>query len=312
MRSFPSKIAIGVGCVLSLAAAACSRSEKANPTASNASTAAPATPDAAPAPAVAGDSFPIPRESVDLVLNPKQLPPYDGPTGSVEGTVYVTGPAAPLVTVDAKKCPAAVDTYGKLFREGPALPNGSRPLADAAVVVVGYEGYYLPEREEAKKVAISAGCAYPTRTITMTFGQRLEVSNQSTTLFAPILDQDTLPAVMVAPPLEKGDPVKLYPRKAAYFTIGDRMQPFVHEDLYVFRHPLHTVTDVAGHYRIDGLPVGSLKVGVHHPGAGANGEAPVEVVANVVQHVDVTVTYAPKEQASAKRVDGGRKEPWLN
>ncbi len=312
MRSFLNEIAIVVGCLFLPGAVGCSRGDKATPAASASSTAPSAVADASPSPTASADSFPIPRESVDLVLNPGHFPPYDGPTGSVEGTVYVTGPAAPPVQLDAKKCPAAVDTYGKLFREGPALPNGSRPLADAAVVVVGYAGYYIAERDDAKKVAIGTDCAYPTRTITMTFGQRLEVSNESTMLFAPMIDQDTLPAVMVAPPLEKGDPVKLYPRKAAYFTISDRMQPYVHEDLYVFRHPLHTVTDLAGHYRIDGLPVGNLKVGVHHPGASADGESPVEVVANVVQRVDVTLTYAPKDQRPAKRIDGGRKEPWLN
>jgi hypothetical protein len=318
MHSSSSAIAILVGGTVGFSAAACSRTPAeatrpdAAPTASAASSpSANAAPSATVEPntAEAKDEFPIPREGIDSVLNPRHLPPYDGPTGSVEGTVLVTGPAAPTVHVDASKCPAAIDTYGKLFREGPRRPDGSRPLADAVVVVVGYTGYYLPEREPAVRIAIEPRCGYSSRTIAMTFGQRLEVRNQTKLLFGPVIDQDHLPAVLMAPPLEKGDPVKLYPRQAAYLTISDQMQPFVHEDLYVFRHPLHAVTDLDGHFRIDGVPVGALKVGVHHPGAGADAQAPVEIVENIVRRVDLTVTYEPKP---AKAVDSGRKDFWLN
>jgi hypothetical protein len=313
MPSCSKAFATLVGSIVCVAAGACSRapSEANRPDAASAASSAAAS--AAPsdtAATEAKDDFPIPRESVDSVLNPRHLPAYDGPTGSVEGTVSVTGPAAPTRHVDAGKCPAAIDTYGKLFREGPRRPDGSRPLADAVVVVVGYTGSYVPEREPAVRVAIGPRCAYSSRTIAMTFGQRLEVTNQTTLLFGPLIDQDHLPAVLMAPPLEKGDPVRLYPRQAAYMTMSDQMQPFVHEDLYVFRHPLHAVTDLDGHYRIDGVPVGALKVGVHHPGANADAQAPVDVVANIVQRVDLGVTYAPKDD---KRTDAGlRKDFWLN
>ncbi len=308
MHSSSREIAIAVGTVMCIAMTGCSRGKGAAPDAGAAAASSGAA-AASAAPQPAADDFPIPRESVELVLNPSRLPPYDGPTGSVEGTVYVTGPAAPDVHVDTAKCPAAIDTYGKLFRTGPARPDGSRPLADAVVVIVGYAGY-VREREDAKRVTIGPRCAYPARTITMTFGQRLEVASQSTQLFIPVIEQDGLTAMnRVAPPLEKGDPVKLYPRKAAYFTLTDNMEPFVHEDLYVFRHPLHAVTDLDGHYRIDGIPVGNAKVGAHSPGAAADAQAPVEVADGIVQRVDLTVTYAPKPP---KRVDAGRPEPWLN
>jgi hypothetical protein len=288
-------IATVVGVPLCLAA--CSRNAPEGgvapaPAPSGSAATAPSAKDASATSA----SFPVPKASVDYVLNPQGLPPYDGLTGSVEGTVYVQGPASPDVPVDTGRCPAALDTYGKLFREGPALPNGSRPLADAVVVVVGYGGHYLPERSEAKHVTIGANCAYPSRTISLTFGQRLEVTNQTKLLFGPIIDQLPSLAVMVAPPQETGDPVKLYPDKAGYFTISDRMVPFIHEDLYVFRHPLHTVTDLAGHYRIDGLPLGALKVGAHHPGINADADAPIEVVAGLVRTVDLTMTYVPKAE----------------
>src|SRR5271167_1825224 len=85
-----------------------------------------ATPSAAPAPsppvaaAEAGADegrSPIPKELVDSVVNPEHLPAYTGPTGSVEGTIVVVGPSSPDVKLDVTPCPAALDTYGKLFRE---------------------------------------------------------------------------------------------------------------------------------------------------------------------------------------------------
>jgi hypothetical protein len=240
-------------------------------------------------------TFPIPKEGVEAMLNPNHLPAYQGPTGSVEGTVYVTGPLAPDVRLDAHACPAAIDTYGKVFRAGVAAqPDGPRPLGDAVVVVVGYVGYYVPEHNEAVRVTIGTNCAYPSRAIAMTYGQRLEIVNESAVPFAPAIEREFTPAVMMAPPHAAGDPIHIYPRKAEYSAITDRLAPFVHEDLYVFRHPLHTVTDLRGHYRVDGVPVGKLTVGVRHPGVGAEAKEPVEVLANVVQKVDLTLTYVPK------------------
>jgi hypothetical protein len=249
---------------------------------------------------------PIPKELVDSVVNPEHLPAYSGPTGSVEGTIVVVGPSAPDVKVDVSQCPAALDTYGKLFREGsPAAPGGPRPLADTVVIAVGYGGAYVPERQPAKQVTISPNCAYPTRTLTMTFGQRLEVTNQSKYAFAPRIDSDLSPAVMLAAPMGMGDPIRLYPRRAGHSAMGDVMQPFVREDLYVLRYPLHTVSDLDGHYRIDGVPVGNMTVRALHPTVASEAQAPVDIVANVVARVDLTLEYAP----TARKVDDTKREP---
>jgi hypothetical protein len=279
------------------------------PSSSSAEPAASASPSASAPASAAARPFPIPSASVQAVLNPDNLPAYTGPTGSIEGTITVRGPAAPDVKVDVAKCPAALDTYGKLFREGkPDAPNGPRWLADAVVVAVGYTGY-LPAKDDVVRTTIGRDCAYPSRTIAITYGQRIEVSNQSKLLFAPAIDQEATPALMVAPPGENGDPVRIYPHRAGYFTMTDRVQGFVREDLYVFRHPLHAVSDTAGHYRIDGLPVGKLEVGVHHPTLEADAKAKVEVTAGVVQKLDLEVTYKPKP--AAKLLDAGLPPPRL-
>jgi hypothetical protein len=272
------------------------------------------TPSAAPAPsssvaaAEAGADegrSPIPKELVDSVVNPEHLPAYTGPTGSVEGTIVVVGPSSPDVKLDVTQCPAALDTYGKLFREGtPATPGGPRPLGDTVVIAVGYGGSYVPERQPAKQVTISPNCSYPTRTITMTFGQRLEVTNESKVPFAPRIDSDLTPAVMMAAPMGMGDPIRLYPRRPGHAAMGDIMQPFVRQDVYVLRYPLHTVSAVDGHYRIDGVPVGKMVVRALHPTVASEAQAPVEIVANVVAKVDLTLEYAP----TAKKAESTKAE----
>jgi hypothetical protein len=258
----------------------------------------PAQPDAghlAARPSAAPNSLPIPAASVEAVLNPQKLPPYDGPAGSVEGTIALDGPSAPDVPIDAHACPGAIDVYGKLFRAASPDARGHRPLADALVVITGYTGYYLPDRSEAERVTIEPNCGYSKRTIAMTFGQRLEVSNTSNVPFAPRLDGVVQPAVMIAPPGNNGDPVKLYPPAAGHFVLGDTLQPFVREDVFVLRQPLHAVTDLQGHYRIDAVPVGKLRVSTLLPPTGEVIEGQVDVRANVVETVDLVITHGASD-----------------
>lgn len=280
-------LAFAVGC----------RSAKPEPAPGPTASAAKAAPKAS-APA---NALPIAAASVNAVVNPGSLPAYDGPTGSVEGVVVVHGPEAPPTPdVNFHACPAAIDTYGRLFRAGPERADGARPLADAVVVVTGYAGYYVPEKEEARHVRISTSCAYPSRTIAVTFGQRLEVVNESTLPFAPYIEGPTEYAVMVAPPQANGDPVKMYPPQAGYFALRDRLQPFVREEIYVLRHPLHDVTDLNGHFRIDGVPVGKLKVGARLAAIGSEEQVDVNVRANVVENVEINLAYAPNLLGNAK------------
>ncbi len=260
-----------------------------------------------PAPSIptTDDPLAMPVPSIEAVVNPGGAPPYTGPTGAVEGSVLVKGPDAPDVPdVSAPLCPAAMDTYGKLFRAGPARPDGLRPVADALVVVTGYSGYYIPEKERAVRVTITPNCAYPTRTIAMTFGQWLEVSNDSKQPFGPYLDYVVQGAVRIAPPGQAGDPAKVYPPRAGHFVMRDRLQPYAREDVWVFRHPLHAVTDLGGHFRIDGVPVGSLKIGADLGAIESKARADIDVRENVVQNVELVLTYEPKPHPRA--VDAGR------
>src|SRR5262249_2514860 len=151
-------------------------------------------------------------------------------------------------------------------------------------------------------------CAFKQKTIDMTFGQRLDIANKTPILFAPALSGVGTPALMVAPP--NGDPVHLYPPKPGYFQVTDRFgaSPMT-ADVYVLLHPRHTVTDTSGHYRIDGVPVGTkLTVFARLAPIGETGKDDVQVLAGVVQTVDLTLKYtAPKDAgAPPQKKDAGQ------
>jgi len=289
----------------SVATVGCRRHVTSEP--SGSSPAADAAPTAA-RPSEPPNALAIPTASVEAVLNPEKLSAYDGPTGIVEGTIYVTGPDAPDVpNVDTHACPAAIDTYGKLFRAGPRQAGGQRPLADAIVAITGYTGHFLAETSPAVRVTIGTNCAYPTTTIAMTFGQRLEIDNASKVVFAPVLEGVRQAAVMIAPPEQHGGPVKLYPPKTGWFGLTDTLQPFVRGNIYVLRHPLHAVSDLSGHYRIEGVPVGKLKVSALLPVLNADAGADVDVRPNVVETIDLTIAYEPREPRDAEPAAGPRR-----
>jgi hypothetical protein len=235
---------------------------------------------------------PVPTAAVEDLVNPERLPPYAGPTGSVEGTIRVTGDPALVVAGDFSKCGDAEKTWGHAFREGPPGEKGARPLADAIVVVTGYKGFFLPERLEAKEVRIE-GCAYTTRTATMTFGQRIEVKNVSKDFWTPVLEPGTNMVLMMATP--NGDPAKIYPKKPGHYLLTDRDRKYAIVDVYAFLHPLHTASDLVGHYRIDGLPVGKVKVSTTHPQIDASAEAELTVQQGLVQTVDLVLKNVNKD-----------------
>jgi hypothetical protein len=298
MRSYVVGIATLVGA--SLSGVGCSRGSTPAPAAGgpDSGIAAAARPSAPP------NALAVPSASVEAVVNPEHLPAYAGPTGSVEGTILVEGPQAPdIPDLDFRTCPAGIDVYGKLFRSGSARPDGKRPLADAVVVVVGYGGFYLPDKGPVEQVVVTPSCGYGARSIAMTYGQRLEVVNDSKYAFAPHLAGIFQAAVMIAPPGRNGDPVKLYPPKPGHYLMMDTMQSFVREDLFVLRQPLHAVTDLAGHFRIDGVPVGKLSVGASLATINADAHTDVDVRASVVEHVELTLVYTPHETPPS---DAGR------
>jgi len=252
------------------------------------------------------NATPLPSASVAALVNPSKLPAYSGPVGSIEGMITVTGDPPPATPGDFAKCPAASLTWGKKFREGPEMAPGVRALADAIVVVTGYKGFYVPEKREAKEVVIE-DCAYTTRTATMTFGQRLDVKNNSKDFWTPMLEPGSTMILMMATP--KGDPAKMYPKRPGHYLLVDRDRRYSVVDVYAFLHPHHASSDQFGHYRIDGIPVGKLRVSTTHPQIDDSAEKDVEIVADVVTKVDLTVKNVNRDAGASPPPSGDAAVP---
>lgn len=284
---------------LALSAAGCDGCDKGSGSGGDKIDGAPTNtnPDAQPV-----NASPVPTASVAKMVNPDNLPAYTGPTGSVEGTVTIKGLKAPATPADFKGCPDAEKTWGTMFREG-----DGRALADVVVAVTGYVGFYVPEKEEAKQILVK-GCAFESRTLTMTFGQRISVKNESREFWTPILEPGPNMVLRMATP--GGDPVFIYPKNPGHYILRDRDRKYSEVDVYTFLHPLHTVTNLSGKYRIDGVPVGKMKVNARHPRIDFEQNVDLEVKPAVIHKVDFVIEYATPD--AGKTYDAGAPYPGLH
>lgn len=244
--------------------------------------------------------IPVPASKVEAIVNPQHAAPYAGPTGAIEGVITAKGDLPPRRDISIPfECGEAYASYGKAFREG----NG-RALADVLVAVTGYTGF-VPAGGDVLAVKIH-GCAYDHRTLVLTYGQRVEVSNTDPKeSFLPTLQGAISPAQMVAVP--GGDSVKLYPTEVGHYALREGTNHnWMEADVFVLRYPTAVVTDLTGRYRIAGIPVGKVKISAYlplidaqlHPDVGIARPAEdreVEVAAGETVQADFVLGYkAPK------------------
>lgn len=292
----PKTVVSLVGACLLLLGGAC-RSSESTKNAESAPSEAAATASAAPAASAAGSGSalrptPIPRERVEAVLNPRGVPAYEGPVGTVEGVVRIEGPEAPKVDVSIPSgCGDALAAYTKLFREGMG-----RTLGDALVTVTEYQGYVPPKREAT--VVPIRGCAYEKRTVAMTFGERLEVPNRDSRIsYLPQLLGSPHAVDLVAVP--KGDPVKLYPTEVGRYVLGDGMaRHWMRADVFVLKYPTHDVTGLDGKFRIENVPVGKARVTAYLPILDVSVDREIEVKEGEPTSLELTLMYEPKKEGA--------------
>ncbi|HVY45507.1 MAG TPA: hypothetical protein VHB21_06485 [Minicystis sp.] len=204
-------------------------------------------------------SIPVPADKVLKVIDPKGSPPYAGAAGTVTGRVTMKGDPAPDSELAfPPRCAAAAAVYGKLWRVG---QDGE--LADALVTVTGYDAF-VPAKAMVQTVTLR-DCALSTRTIALTFGQHLEVANKDATeSYMPFLDGAPYSAIMVAIP--NGAPVKLYPEEPGHYLVRDELpKPFLKADVFVLKYATHDVTGLDGRFKIEGVPVGKVRVDAFLP-----------------------------------------------
>jgi hypothetical protein len=263
---------------------------------SNGSAGAAPSGSGAPPPFALG--VPYPAASVAAVINPKGEPPYTGPTGTLRGTIRVKGDPAPDMKLSfPSQCAEAAATYGKAFRVG---QDGT--VADVLVAVTNYTGF-VPAKEEAKKMIVR-GCAFSTRTLSVTFGQRIEISNtDQTESYMPYLEGTRAAAILVAVP--GGDAVRLYPHAQGRYLIRDQLpKPFMSTEVFVLAYSTHDVTGLDGQYEIKGIPVGKARVNALLPAIGKTIGQEVEIKPGDTT-LDMMFEYSPSDVARINPVGPG-------
>jgi hypothetical protein len=262
-------------------------------------------PPASAVPAPIASGVPIDPNEVSAAVNPDGKAAYSGPAGTIEGRIVATGDAAvelpDVVSKIDDKCGAARPFYGKLFREGEG-----RALADVLVAVTGYREY-IPAREPAQRF-VAKDCTFETRTIALTFGQRLEIVSGDRNSYVPELVGQRGHAQIVATP---GGRVAstLYPTRPGRFMLIDNLRLFMTAEVLVLKYATVAVTKLDGRYRIGGLPPGDLKVNALLPATMGTVERAVKVEAGKTVTVDFEIPFDEKayrsSMAARERPDGG-------
>jgi hypothetical protein len=235
-------------------------------------------------------------------VNPAGLPVYSGPTGTIRGTVTLTGDAVPVQAEVVSKIPAecasAGDFYGRPIREGMG-----RRAADILVAATGYEGY-VPAKQDVVEIAVK-DCTFPARLFGMTFGQTMKVRSGDARAYAPELLGSGNPVTLYARP--GAEAVKLYPVKPRRYVLIDGMRNFMTADVFVMKYSTFDVTELDGKYEITGVPAGKVQLDALSSTTLLRGNETVEVKAGQVTTVDFTLEFdagafkarLAKEQASS-------------
>ena len=291
---------LALGCLaVSALAGACAKEKPSPPGASSAS--APSASSIAPAPSLAApvaSGLPDP-ELVSSIVNPNKEAAYSGPTGTVRGRVVVKGDKAPDVPQVLSKvpdaCPVARQAYGKLFREGPG-----RTLADVLVAVTGYKGY-VPERAPSQLIE-AKDCFFGTRTIALTFGQRIDVSSKDQTYIPELLGQHGQPQMAATP--GNPTPSALYPTHIGRYVLIDDLKLFMTADVIVVKFATHAVTGLDGRFEITGIPVGPVRLNALLSVTGGGAERTVTVEADKPSE-DIVLEIPFDTAEYAKQADAG-------
>jgi hypothetical protein len=228
----------------------------------------------------------MPPEVVEAAVNPKHEGVYSGPAGTIRGIVRATGDAPPdqprLLAQIKDDCAPARDVYGKLFREGPG-----RTLADVLVAVTGYQGY-VPEQHSVAEVQAS-GCAWSSRTLALTYGQRLDVIAKDRKAYVPDLMGAKMAAQIIALPGGSGS--SLYPQAPGRFVLVDSMRIFSTAEVLVLKYATHDVTGLDGRYSIERIPAGRVKLSAILPETGVTVEKEVDLKPSAVLDIDLELAF---------------------
>ncbi len=244
------------------------------------------TPSGLPAPVATGLPGGDPKQ-VSQVVNPKAEKAFEGETATVRGVVRSTGDASvdrpEVVAKVGADCAQAKPFFAPALREGPG-----RTLADVLVTVTGYEGYVPPATEKVKLEA--EGCTFGTRTIALTFGQKLEVVSKDKYSYVPDLIGQKMASQLVATPFGKGA-AEIYPQQPGGYLLLDNLRLYSAAELLVLKYSTHDVTRIDGRFEIDRIPPGDVTVTAFLPSTGATVQKKVELKAGKTLDLDFALPF---------------------
>ncbi|MDX2051421.1 MAG: carboxypeptidase-like regulatory domain-containing protein [Polyangiaceae bacterium] len=230
---------------------------------------------------------------VQAVVNAGKLPAYSGPFATIRGLITVSGDEAPAQPDVQQGIPAdctrARVVYEKLFREGI-----KRSAPDVLVSVTGYDKF-VPVATDAVKVE-GQGCAWQSRTIALTFGQRLEVAGQDERNYLVSLAGNQDPASLVA--LGKGKPVAIFPHAPGRYLLKEDTRPYMTAEVFVLKYPTVTVTGLDGRYTLTRVPPGKLTITAFLPQVLQKVDKTIDVQAGQTYDVDLTIPFSAARQAA--------------
>ena len=225
-------------------------------------------------------------EKVQAIVNVGKKKPYKGPTGSVRGIVRATGDKSPelpkVVAKIEKNCERALEMFGTLFREGP-----KRELADVLVAVTEYDGYVPAERVDVP--VWGKGCAWESRTIAITYGQRLAIDGVDNRPYVPEILGQPMPAQLFVLPTAPA--VQLPPKKPGRFKLVDSMRLYNVAELFVLPYRTVDVTGEDGKFIIKGIPVGKVKINAILPQTGAVSGQEIVIEEGKVTEVELELGF---------------------
>lgn len=235
--------------------------------------------------------------------------PVAGPTGTIEGTVYLDGPIPagdpielPAAFLGKRGCPDAARRYAQPFDITTPGPLGG--------VLVAVEARAPGLGPVVTRRIVVRDCDVTPRFVFAKENDIIELESTSRTPHLPVIvgSGESINQLL----LPGQSPRRLVFPQPGEFPLTFRDLPeFVGAMIYRLRQRFIDTTDVAGHYRITDVPVGTVNINAWIPGARPS-QLSVVVTAGQTARQDFHLLAAPRPRQPVQGIrhnDGTVRTP---